>query len=124
MTFAVICSLEARGFDALPHWAFEHGGWRIAFFPIPKGPENRGRGGIRPVALQFEAPRQIDPRESIRDAILAKAGRYGDLELPYVIASLMIWRLWRHFLAGNGSPSLAECRTESGTREGAPDTHG
>lgn len=77
---------EAGGFEALPHWRFEHEGWQIDFFPMPKPPELRGRPGIRPIGLQFEGFRFLDRGAGIRDAIVDKAGNYGDLRLPYVVA--------------------------------------
>jgi hypothetical protein len=78
--------LESGSFGALPRWRFEHEGWKIDFFPIPKSPNSRGRPGIRPMGMRIHQMRFSDPRRAIRDAIVGKAGRYGDLGLPYVIA--------------------------------------
>lgn len=75
-----------------PEWHYEHPGWRITFFPIPKRPEARGKPGVRPVGIRFGEPRYVDPRVRIRDAILVKARRYGDLNLPYLIAlNALVW---------------------------------
>lgn len=69
-------------------WPYEHDGWQIDFFPIPKGPENRGRPGVRSLGLFAPNPlvQRLDPVTPIRRAIEKKAGRYGNLDLPYVIA--------------------------------------
>jgi hypothetical protein len=74
------------GFRALPHWQYQHDGWSIELFPLPKSDQNRGRGGIRPIGIQFEPMRLLQTREAIRDSVLEKAGRYGELGQPYVIA--------------------------------------
>ncbi len=74
------------GFPALPRWPYEHDGWDVEFFPLPKSDAARGRGGIRPIGIQFEPMRLLQTREAIRDSILDKAGRYGELGQPYIIA--------------------------------------
>lgn len=78
--------LRSGGLDALPHWHYEHEGWKMDFFPIPKSPDARGKPGVRPLGMQFYEPVWMDSRIAIRDAIGRKAGRYGDLDLPYVVA--------------------------------------
>lgn len=77
---------ERGGFRALPHWRYEHDGWVISLFPIPKSPEQRKTAGVRPIAIQFEEFRFLEIQESIRNAVLQKANRYGQLDLPFVIA--------------------------------------
>jgi hypothetical protein len=78
--------VRSASFDALPRWRFEHEGWEIDFFPIPKSPRARGKPGIRPVGMRMPEPFWSEPRLAIRDAIVEKARRYGDLDLPYIIA--------------------------------------
>ena len=78
--------LERGGLKALPRWQYGNDGWLIEFFPIPKSPESRGKPGIRPVGLQFEGFKWLETRKIIRDAVLEKSGRYGDLGSPYVVA--------------------------------------
>jgi hypothetical protein len=78
--------LLESGLDALPHWHYEYGDWKLDFYPIPKSPEARGKPGTRPIGLQFYSLQFVDSRTAIRDALCTKAGRYGDLALPYVVA--------------------------------------
>lgn len=83
--------LESGGLDALPQWPYEHDGWKIDFFPIPKPPGSRGEVGVRPLGMWWDVGEdygwyEIAPRLAIRDAIVKKAGRYGDVDLPYLIA--------------------------------------
>jgi hypothetical protein len=81
--------------SGLPRWRFEHDGCTIWFYPIPKGPDFRGRSGIRPIGLQSTGVRCLETPATIRAAILEKAGRYGDLEAPYIIAVNVIADLFR-----------------------------
>lgn len=79
-------TLLESGLDALPHWHYEYGDWKIDFYPIPKSSEARGKPGTRPIGVMSYAPQFMDLRTAIRDALCTKAGRYGDLDLPYVVA--------------------------------------
>lgn len=78
--------IESDGFDALPRWRFRYPGCVVEFYPIPKSPELRGKSSVRPIGMQSGGGGWIESRTSIRDAIVRKAGRYGDLDLPYVVA--------------------------------------
>jgi len=79
-------ALLESGLDALPHWHYQYEDWEIDFYPIPKSSEARGKPGTRPIGLQFYGLKFMDSRTTIRDALCTKAGRYGDLDLPYVVA--------------------------------------
>jgi hypothetical protein len=74
------------GLDHLPRLSFSHGGWEIDFFPIAKSPRLRGKPGVRPIGAQLFEAEMVDDRSAIRDAIVEKATRYGNLGQPYVIA--------------------------------------
>ncbi len=77
---------EREDLDAVPSWHYEHDGWRIEFRPIPKRPEARGRPGVRPIGMRSSGAQSVDHRTPIRDAIVEKAGRYGEIDLPYIVA--------------------------------------
>ncbi len=77
---------ETGRIEEIPRWSFEHEGWKIEFKPIPKKPEARGKPEVRPIGVQSTGVRWVDHRIPIREAIVEKAGRYGDLDLPYVVA--------------------------------------
>jgi hypothetical protein len=89
----VAANQAATGRPTSPKWNYQDAGWRITFFPIPKSLEGRGKPGVRPIGIRFGQPRYEAPQSVLRDAILPKAGRYGDLDgLPYVIAvNAMMW---------------------------------
>ncbi len=77
---------ETGGMDALPSWSFTHDGWIVNFQPIPKKPEARNKQGARPIGTQRTGFYKGNRTTPIRDAIKKKAGRYGELELPYIVA--------------------------------------
>ena len=86
--------MRRGGLEAVPHWLLEYEGWRLDFFPIPKSQEARGRPGIRPIGVRIPAAGYVNSREAIRDAIMAKGNRYGELDRAYVVAvNGLAWHL-------------------------------
>jgi hypothetical protein len=77
---------KSKGFDAVPRWPFSDTDWKIEFYPIPKKAEGRGRHGGRRIGFFTLEPRWIDSASAIKSTLLEKARRYGELNLPYVIA--------------------------------------
>ncbi|MBW8010958.1 MAG: hypothetical protein FVQ83_06915 [Chloroflexi bacterium] len=77
---------DAKGMDALPHLDYSHGGWRISVRPSPKRFEARGKAKSRAIGLQHFGFRLVDHKPAIRKAVIKKAGRYQELDLPYIIA--------------------------------------
>lgn len=71
------------GLSSLPRWHWEHDGWAVDFFPIPKNQERGLPTGS--LGIQAEA-KWLDPVSAVRKAILKKANRYGKPDLPFVIA--------------------------------------
>lgn len=70
----------------LPSKTFTHNGWNLEYFAIPKSKKSRGKKGIRPLGVRMQMPRWIDTRTAVRDAIVKKSTKYGNLGKPYVIA--------------------------------------
>lgn len=84
---AVRTALEASGsLDCMPHWRYSHEGWSIDFFPIPKSPAARGSADARPVGALIEEGKWRDGCKGLRETLSKKAGRYGQLDIPYIIA--------------------------------------
>jgi len=69
--------------EALPVFQREWHGARFTIEAVPKGTRG-GRG--RAMGFRMMAPLQVQPQEPIKAAILRKATRYGELDLPYVVA--------------------------------------
>jgi len=78
--------LKRGGLRALPSWNWEHEGWRITFFPIPKSTSARAKPGVRPIGLQIPELSGHTPHIGIRNSLQDKTTKYGRLDLPYVIA--------------------------------------
>lgn len=76
---------ESNGLSNLPCWNFEHDGWRVEIKPIPKA-RLRGKAGVRPIGTRMTSFRGVDHRTPIRDSIIEKGRKYGELDLPYVVA--------------------------------------
>jgi hypothetical protein len=80
-------AFQRRGFDALPRGIFQHDDWSLEFFPVPKSPAARGDLSIRPLGMMGSMKaRMVDDSVALRDAIIKKASRYGDLGRPYIVA--------------------------------------
>ncbi len=70
-----------------PIWEWSNGDWLIEFNPIPKSPDKIGGPikriiGIGPMEVGMDRT-----KENLRTALAYKAGRYGLLDKPYVIAA-------------------------------------
>jgi hypothetical protein len=90
----VTIDLNYRRSKTLPRWTYSHHGWMIEFFPIPKSPRIRGEAGVRTLGYEEEGPKWVDTRTPLRDVILGKAGKYGKLDVPYVVAvNSLAWHL-------------------------------
>lgn len=76
---------ESNGFSNLPRWHFDYDGWRIEIKPIPKA-KLRGKAGVRPIGTRTTGFKGVDHRTPIRDSIIEKGRKYGELDLPYVVA--------------------------------------
>jgi len=73
-------------YDAVPTLTWKHSGWQITIRPIPKSPRARGRPGIRPIGMLSPEGGWLKTRSELKLAFENKASRYGDLELPFMIA--------------------------------------
>jgi hypothetical protein len=76
---------ESRNLHLVPHWEFEHDGLRITCSPLPKPPELRGLPGVRTLGMKTFGG-IIDSEGPIKHAVIKKAGHYGILDLPLVVA--------------------------------------
>jgi hypothetical protein len=81
-----LAELDPDKANGWPQWRFKHDGWIVDFFPIPKRAEARGRPGIRPLAMFYQTDVKFDIVKHVRKAIRTKSSRYGQLDLPYLIA--------------------------------------
>jgi hypothetical protein len=76
---------KQEGLQNLPRWHFDHDGWHIEIQPIPKS-KLRGKSGVRPIGSRITGIKMVDNWTPIRDSILEKGRKYGELDMPFVIA--------------------------------------
>jgi hypothetical protein len=79
-------TLEKGGLHALPTFPWSHQGWDVIFYPLPKSPEKRGKPGVRPIGLTMPGARYVDVHTSVRSSVAGKATKYGNLDLPFIVA--------------------------------------
>jgi hypothetical protein len=70
-------------------YTWRESGWEVEFAAIPKSPDARGKPGRAIGAHMDDEGGMVDPRTPVRRAIAEKAGRYGQLDRPYVVAVLV-----------------------------------
>lgn len=68
-----------------PHCSYEQNGWKIVFYAIPRPLESLGQNNDT-VVYQLSDARKTEAMNSLRNALETKAKKYGNFELPYVIA--------------------------------------
>jgi len=81
-----IALLYEKDYDLIPQWTFRYDEWNIVFRPVPRKPSARGKQNSMSLGMFSGEMKQVDHITPLRDAILDKAGSYGELEKPYVIA--------------------------------------
>jgi hypothetical protein len=90
------CWLDAQDYDEIvakwklgracvPSLQLEHDGLKVTVRPFPKRQESRGREGCQTIGIQSFEPVWGTSRFAIRDALRAKATRYGPLPVPYIV---------------------------------------
>ena len=70
--------------DRWPH--YDLNGWKIVFVAIPKPPDRRGKLGGKTVLALSSSAQRSKPLNSLQKALEEKAKKYGNFDLPYVIA--------------------------------------
>jgi len=80
-----MASRTALGHDNLPYCYYEHNGWKIVFYAIPRPLDSQGQAN-KTVVYQLSEARKVEAENSLRDALETKSKKYGNFELPYVIA--------------------------------------
>jgi hypothetical protein len=72
--------------DELPHVELEHDGLRVRVFAVLKQ-RGRGQPSRRILSMQLGEAKLVDSRTPLRDSLVAKATRYGELGVPFVVAA-------------------------------------
>lgn len=77
--------IDKEGFDAAPAILWIHEGWELTIRPIPLILERRGQARIL-IGIHAGEGALIDTWSPIRDTVKRKAGKYGQLDIPLVVA--------------------------------------
>jgi hypothetical protein len=77
--------LSESGLDGLPTFEWQHDGWILVFFPIPKERQHRGKAGVRPVGSRVSGGWSRS-HEPLRKAVSSKGKKYTNADLPLVVA--------------------------------------
>lgn len=81
----VLSQIDANGGGKAPRMEWEHEGLTVTFVAWPEHPERRGSGG-RIIGGQQGGGGPIDSWSGMRDAILLKGKKYGELQKPLIVA--------------------------------------
>jgi hypothetical protein len=77
---------EAGNIATAPTWPFEFRGGSLIIRPLPRGPETKGRADARPIGIYPVKASWVDGQTYLRRSLSNKAGRYGDLGVPFIVA--------------------------------------
>ena len=70
----------------LPSHTWQESGWYLTFQAIPRSPGKRGSPSSRTIGVYPSARAVEDGSERVLDAVTHKGGKYGDLELSFIVA--------------------------------------
>jgi hypothetical protein len=80
-----LAALDRHDFDHLPTMEWKHEEWELTLTALPCRPDARGQQR-RLIGVRNFGGRWVDSWTPIRDAVMTKARKYGDLALPLVVA--------------------------------------
>lgn len=69
-----------------PRHTWQEAGWCLTFEAIPRSPDTRGDPSNRTIGLYPSGWMAEDGSERVLEAVRKKGGKYGDLELPFIVA--------------------------------------
>jgi hypothetical protein len=81
-----IIARTANGSLLLPRFSYESEDWSVNFVAIPKKPEARNKLGVRPLGMFGCSAGWSQDSGIFHDCVRGKAGKYGQLNLPFMIA--------------------------------------
>ncbi|MYV53719.1 hypothetical protein [Streptomyces sp. SID3212] len=70
----------------LPKYTWQEAGWCLSFEAIPRSPGKRGDPTSRTIGIYPAMDWLDNDSERVFDAVKRKGGKYGDLELPFIVA--------------------------------------
>lgn len=82
----ILEKMDSEGFDSIEPMVRNYDGWDLQIRPIPLDPERRGQSSTL-IGIGGQGGGFIDSWSPIRDAIKSKGGKYGELDIPLVVAT-------------------------------------
>lgn len=77
--------IDVFGLKETPTLNWQHENWKMSFRPIPLRPERRGKATTL-IGMQGGQAGIVNAWTPIRKAVKYKGGRYGELDLPLIVA--------------------------------------
>ncbi|HVT18580.1 MAG TPA: hypothetical protein VHQ90_20675 [Thermoanaerobaculia bacterium] len=79
--------LKEGGPHSLPTFMYRYEGWTVEFSAMPKSPKLRGQRGVRTIGIHSTGGfTRVLTAEAVKRALKRKIGKYGKLDLPYIVA--------------------------------------
>jgi hypothetical protein len=79
-----------KRYGDIPSFDWSYEGWDLSFEPLPKSAEFRGRLGVRPIGIETPEGKWLNTQGVIRAGIERKSNKYGNLHLPFVVATNVV----------------------------------
>lgn len=79
-------SVRQTGSRALPTLEYTDGEWKLKFTAFPRSPEKRDKPVKAVLGARFTGARWLNTWEDVRDTLISKGRRYGNLDAPFIIA--------------------------------------
>jgi hypothetical protein len=79
-------TLKAGDWDNLPQYEWQHDGLTLTFSPAPKSAESASKPDSQPIGVIMGEPHLLHVDKDIRQAVEAKAKKYGTINLPFIVA--------------------------------------
>lgn len=86
LDYQSVANAWSTGIGAIPMFRYEDHGVRFRIRPVPRRASRGTRRKSRAIGSQMFGADSVQPQDAVRRSILAKSTRYGQLDVPYVVA--------------------------------------
>jgi len=79
--------LKQGGIQNLPPFKYQHEDWTVEFSAMPRSEKLRGQPGVPTLGMQHGSGfNLVETADAVKTTLGNKTGKYGQLDLPYVVA--------------------------------------
>lgn len=83
----IMSQMKEYGFQSLPSFMYRHEDWAVELSAMPKPEKLRGQPGVQALGVQYGSGfKRVKTVEAVKAALGNKIGKYGRLDLPYIVA--------------------------------------